>query len=61
VNDPICKGCGARIQWVTLNGKWHPAEATNKTIIVGGKLVSGPESHYANCPKADAFRNRRRG
>lgn len=53
-----CKGCGAPIVWSILNGRPHPVEITLKTIIVDGKLVSGPESHFAHCPAAARFRKR---
>ena len=42
----VCRGCGTGIRWIRLNGRWHPAELADKQIIVDGKLVRGPESHF---------------
>lgn len=56
-----CKGCGEAIVWVRLNGRWHPANPRKLSIIVDeerGRLVTGHESHYATCPKADDFRKK---
>lgn len=58
-SEGICKGCQAAILWVRLNGRWHPVNPKKLSIVIdeaGGRLVSGHESHYATCPKADTFR-----
>jgi len=52
----VCRGCGTGIRWIRLNGRWHPAELADKQIIVDGKLVRGPESHFAHCVHAERFR-----
>lgn len=56
-----CRGCAAEILWVRLNGRWHPVNPRKLSIVIdegNGRLVSGHESHYATCPKADDFRKK---
>ena len=58
MNESICKGCGANIQWVkTAKGKIMPCNLAKVVIVTkDGKVVSGFTSHFATCPKADKFR-----
>jgi len=60
-----CKGCGAEINWIKLNGKIIPIDIKPKLVYVGcnagytniiWELKQGYESHFATCPKADEFR-----
>lgn len=59
--EDTCRGCGAAIVWIRLNGRWHPCEPRRLQIIDedSGRLVAGRESHFATCPKADNFRRKR--
>ena len=56
-----CKTCGAQIRFVEMaSGKMMPIETNVKNVIAktGGqwKVISGFESHFANCPGADKHR-----
>ena len=57
-----CKGCGKPIQFIKKpDGKYHVCEIQKLTIITkDGAVVSGYESHFANCPYADEFRSDRK-
>ena len=56
-----CKGCGAMVYWIrTRKGKLMPVD----TRVDGGLEPMRDRdgrglSHFATCPKADRFRNRR--
>jgi hypothetical protein len=59
-----CRSCGAKIAFIrTPRGKSHPVDATPRKvwIQVGDewRLVSGYESHFATCPRADEHRKPR--
>jgi hypothetical protein len=58
-----CKGCGKLIHYVTMaSGKKMPCESKLITIISHkGELLTGYESHFAYCPKATKFRNKKDG
>lgn len=67
-----CDGCGAEIYWITTTaGKPMPVDTQKRTILApeswtqGLKgvtsdskwiTVSGYQSHFASCPKANQFR-----
>jgi hypothetical protein len=65
-----CRACGASIQWaVTPAGKKMPLDMKKKTVceLVDGpegheiaRMVSGYESHFGTCPKADEMRGTKR-
>lgn len=65
-----CRACGAPIQWVlTSRGKKMPLDVKKRTICVIAetltgleieRMVSGYESHFANCPDADEMRGTQR-
>lgn len=57
--EDTCKGCGATILWVRMptSGRSMPLDSRVKVVITDkGQVVTGRESHFATCPKADAFR-----
>ena len=60
-----CKGCNQAITWIkTESGKAHPVNHGPKKLWVflsDGKwhLLDCYESHFANCPAADKFRNKK--
>jgi hypothetical protein len=53
-----CRGCGAEIVWLELNGKNHPCDLPSLRVIYQGHLVEAHTSHFATCPKAGEFRRR---
>lgn len=55
-----CKACGAPIHFVESRyGRLIPCNAKKLTIVtIMGDVLSGWESHFANCPGADTFRKR---
>ena len=59
---PLCKGCGAKINWIqTAKGKMTPVDQKEITIYVTGTqtLVKGHQSHWATCPKAADFKRKK--
>jgi hypothetical protein len=60
----ICKGCGARIEWLTMeeSGKAMPVDANPAKVVVdvgpgkGYRLVNAWTPHWATCPKAKEFK-----
>ena len=55
-----CKSCGAQIVWIkTVAGKSIPCCAKERTVVTkGGVIVKGHESHFADCPQANDWRQR---
>lgn len=58
-----CSSCGAEIVWVTMStGKRMPLDPKKYTVVVAdgegkdARVVTGQQSHFASCPKADAHR-----
>ena len=67
-----CRGCGAEIRWIkTEANKAMPVDANPRNFYVERidsadgisrqtwKMMSGYESHFATCPKADQFRKKK--
>lgn len=57
----ICKSCGAQIRFVEMpTGAKMPIEISPKNIVAktGGqwRVITGYDSHFANCPGADKHR-----
>jgi hypothetical protein len=68
---PTCKGCGAEILWVKVNGKAHPVNPKRAMVVIEekveapgpgelyGRAASAWVSHFATCPMATQFRRRK--
>ena len=65
----ICRGCGEQIYWVeTVAGKKMPLNIKPHMYVNGeprgfveiGIVQEGFISHFATCPKADAFRRKKK-
>ena len=61
----VCKGCGAEILWIrTVEGKFAPIDFKQKSFFVlagddSAALWQGHEPHFASCPNAERFRNKK--
>ncbi len=56
---PLCKGCGAQINWLkTQKGKNTPIDVQETTIYVTGTqtMIKGHQPHWATCPNAKDFK-----
>ena len=56
-----CKGCKAEIGFIkTKQGKKMPVDPKKVTVVTkGGSVVTGYISHFATCPEAKQFRNKK--
>lgn len=61
-----CRGCGARIGWLTLDsGKRMPVDLKPLQSVVvedleGCRVIQGYRPHWASCPAADQFKKERK-
>lgn len=60
---PMCKSCGASIDWVTMkeSGKAMPLDSKPIDVVIKvdekyGHMAKGYISHFATCPNAAAHR-----
>jgi len=57
----VCQGCGIYIEWIkTKAGKNMPVDPAGVTVITAdGRTVRGFIPHWATCPKANQFKNKK--
>ena len=69
MKSSICRGCGEQIYWVeTVAGKKMPlnikpqkyVKVEARGFVDVGIVQEGFISHFATCPKADAYRKRKK-
>jgi len=55
-----CRGCGAPLLWLkTAGGKDMPCDSRRISIITDdGKVVTGYEPHWGNCPERERFKKK---
>ena len=56
-----CRACGARIVFVTMQGtgRQNPVDERRLTIVTDdGRVITGRQSHFSTCPKAENFRRK---
>ena len=59
VNDGVCRGCGAPIEWfITPGGKRIPMDVRKKEADLLMSSAEVREPHFISCPEADSFRRK---
>ena len=70
-SEPIkwgyCRGCQARVEWVTtVKGRHMPIDWPLTPLVVSERLdgsfvtrIDAAQSHFVTCPEADSFRKKR--